>query len=227
MEFHQIKFMKKYITKLIILFFIFEVCAEVYPKVDYMMLTRKSVPPMKILVDATIETMGINLNSDEAVKKIRNSALLPDFTARWHYYPEGLSKYDELYYLSSERTDSNGGYNFETVEEFKQVGFNERSEWAVTFEWNLTKLMYSHEERNLSSRQVQLASLNRRRTVDVARRYSQLIAALPLDNNDEVDYGKMAIIYENALILDVWTGGLLTKVIQDTEQLNRLLDTLD
>ena len=40
-------------------------------KVDYMMLTRKSVPPMKILVDATIETMGINLNSDEAVKKIR------------------------------------------------------------------------------------------------------------------------------------------------------------
>jgi hypothetical protein len=72
-----------------------------------------------------------------------------------------------------------------------------------------------------------LASLNRRRTVDVARRYSQLIAALPLDNNDEVDYGKMAIIYENALILDVWTDGLLTKVIQDTEQLNRLLDTLD
>ena len=52
--------MKKYITKLIILFFIFEVYAEVYPKVDYMMLTRKSVPPMKILVDATIETMGIN-----------------------------------------------------------------------------------------------------------------------------------------------------------------------
>ena len=87
--------------------------------------------------------------------------------------------------------------------------------------------MYSHEERNLSSRQVQLASLNRRRTVDVARRYSQLIAALPLDNNDEVDYGKMAIIYENALILDVWTDGLLTKVIQDTEQLNRLLDTLN
>ena len=31
-EFHQIKFMKKYITKLIILFFIFEVCRSIPKK---------------------------------------------------------------------------------------------------------------------------------------------------------------------------------------------------
>ena len=52
-------------------------------------------------------------------------ALYPDLTARMHYYPEGLSVYDELSYQSSLRDDSNGNVNIENVDEYKQTGLKE------------------------------------------------------------------------------------------------------
>ena len=55
--------------------------------------------------------------------------------------------------------------------------------------------------------------MKRRRTVDVARRYAQLMNALPEDDADDGDDGKIAIIYENALILDVWTDGMITHAL--------------
>ena len=74
-------------------------------------------------------------------------------------------------------------------------------------------MIHSHEERSLSARRVQLASMKRRRTVDVARRYAQLMNALPEDDAEDADDGKIAIIYENALILDVWTDGMITRAL--------------
>ena len=136
-------------------------------------------------------------------------------TIRGHYYPEGSSRYGQLSYQSSQSEDANA-FSTEDVTEYKQIGYGPRNEWALTFEWNLTKLIHSHEERSLSARRVQLASMKRRRTVDVARRYAQLMNALPEDDADGADLGKIAIIYENALILDVWTDGMISRAI-DTD----------
>ena len=37
--------------------------------------------------------------------------------------------------------------------------------------------------------------------------------ALPEDDADGADFGKIAIIYENALILDVWTDGMISRAL--------------
>ena len=182
-------------------------------KVDYMKLTKKNLPNMQQLVQGALRATGVYLDSAQMERDIRRSAIYPDMTIRGHYYPEGLSRYGELSYQSSQREDASGNITAEDVNEYKQIGYGPRNEWALTFEWNLTKLIHSHEERSLSARRVQLASMKRRRTVDVARRYAQLMNALPEDNADDADDGKIAIIYENALILDVWTEGMITRVL--------------
>ena len=156
---------------------------------------------------------GIDLHSSELTQKIRKSALYPDLTIRGHYFPEGVSEYDLLSYQSNRREESNGNISLETVDEYKQTGFSDRTEWAVVLEWNFTKLIHSHEERSLTARRTQLASLKRRRSVDVARRYAQLYNALPETKAEPADMGKMAIIYEHAIVLDVWTGGMITSAL--------------
>ena len=182
-------------------------------KVDYMKLTKKNLPNMQQLVQGALRATGVYLDSAQMERDIRRSAIYPDMTIRGHYYPEGLSRYGELSYQSNQREDASGNITAEDVNEYKQIGYGPRNEWALTFEWNLTKLIHSHEERSLSARRVQLASMKRRRTVDVARRYAQLMNALPEDNVEDADDGKIAIIYENALILDVWTGGMITRAL--------------
>ena len=37
--------------------------------------------------------------------------------------------------------------------------------------------------------------------------------ALPEEDAEDADDGKISIIYENALILDVWTDGMITRVL--------------
>ena len=182
-------------------------------KVDYMKLTKKNLPNMQQLVQGALRATGVYLDSAQMEKDIRRSAIYPDMTIRGHYYPEGLSRYGELSYQSNQREDASGNITAEDVNEYKQIGYGPRNEWALTFEWNLTKLIHSHEERSLSARRVQLASMKRRRTVDVARRYAQLMNALPEDDSDGADLGKIAIIYENALILDVWTDGMISRAL--------------
>ena len=209
----MINFIKKYVVYFSLCILTSDALGVIYPKVNYMELTKEKMPHMQSLVKGALRATGLFLNSADMEKKLRMSALYPDLTARMHYYPEGLSVYDELSYQSSLRDDSNGNVNIENVDEYKQTGFSERTEWALTLEWNLTKLIHSHEERSLSGRRVQLASLNRRRTVDVARKYSQLMAALPNDSSESPDEGKMAIIYENAIVLDVWTDGMITEAL--------------
>ena len=44
----------------------------------------------------------------------------------------------------------------------------------------------------------------------------QLMNALPEDDADGADFGKIATIYENALILDVWTDGMISRAL-DTD----------
>ena len=182
-------------------------------KVDYMKLTKKNLPNMQQLVRGALRATGVYLDSDQMERDIRRSAIYPDMTIRGHYYPEGLSRYGQLSYQSNQREDASGNITEEEVNEYKQIGYGPRNEWALTFEWNLTKLIHSHEERSLSARRVQLASMKRRRTVDVARRYAQLMNALPEDDADGADFGKIAIIYENALILDVWTDGMISRAL--------------
>ena len=182
-------------------------------KVDYMKLTKKNLPNMQQLVQGALRATGVYLDSDQMERDIRRSAIYPDMTIRGHYYPEGLSRYGQLSYQSNQREDASGNITEEEVNEYKQIGYGPRNEWALTFEWNLTKLIHSHEERSLSARRVQLASMKRRRTVDVARRYAQLMNALPEDDADGADFGKIAIIYENALILDVWTDGMISRAL--------------
>ena len=128
-----------------------------------------------------ITATGVYLDSAQMEKDIRRSAIYPDMTIRGHYYPEGSARYRQLSYESSQTEDANS-FSTEDVTEFKQIGYGPRNEWALTFDWNLTKLIHSHEERSLSARRVQLASMKRRRTVDVARRYAQLMNALPEDD---------------------------------------------
>ena len=181
-------------------------------KVDYMKLTKKNLPNMQQLVQGAIRATGVYLDSAQMEKDIRRSAIYPDMTIRGHYYPEGSTRYGQLSYQSSQSEDTTS-FSTEDVTEFKQIGYGPRNEWALTFEWNLTKLIHSHEERSLSARRVQLASMKRRRTVDVARRYAQLMNALPEDDADSADFGKIAIIYENALILDVWTDGMISRAL--------------
>jgi len=206
--------MKKNLIFIIALSFFYLSQAIDLHKIDYTMLTKKNLPNMQQLVQGALSTTGIFLESAEMEKTIRNSAYYPDMTVRGYYYPEGSSRYGQLSYQSNERLDSSGNVTTEDVNEYKQIGFGPRNEWALTFEWNLTKLIHSHEERSLSARRVQLASMKRRRTVDVARRYAQLINALPQDDTDDADPGKIAVICENALILDVWTGGMITRVLK-------------
>ena len=182
-------------------------------KVDYMKLTKKNLPNMQQLVQGALRATGVYLDSAQMERDIRRSAIYPDMTIRGHYYPEGLSRYGELSYQSNQREDASGNITAEDVNEYKQIGYGPRNEWALTFEWNLTKLIHSHEERSLSARRVQLASMKRRRTVDVARRYAQLMNALPEDDADGADFGKIATIYENALILDVWTDGMISRAL--------------
>ena len=185
-------------------------------KVNYMKLTKKNLPNMQQLVQGALRATGVYLDSAQLKRAIRRSAIYPDMTIRGHYYPEGSSRYGQLSYQSSQSEDANGNITEEEVNEYKQIGYGPRNEWALTFEWNLTKLIHSHEERSLSARRVQLASMKRRRTVDVARRYAQLMNALPEDDADGADLGKIGIIYENALILDVWTDGMISRAI-DTD----------
>ncbi len=193
--------------------------AREYPKVDYMKLTRQSIPHMQVLVQGALDNMGIGMNSTAMTKTIRRGALLPDFTVRAAYHPDGLAEYERLNYESSRRSDSNNPNNpanIQTIDEYKQTGFTSRSDWAVTLEWNLTHLIHSQKERSLSARRVQMASLQRRRIVDVAKRYALLMGAFPADKNEAADPAKMASILENAVILDVWTGGMLTRVLERT-----------
>jgi hypothetical protein len=189
-------------------------CGISVAKTDYMQLTKENMPHMQQLIQGALKETGINLHSSELTHRIRKSALYPDLTIRGHYFPEGVSEYDLLSYQSNRREESNGNISVETVDEYKQIGFSDRTEWAVTFEWNFTKLIHSHEERSLSARRSQLASLKRRRSVDVARRYAQLYNVLPETKAEPADVGKMAIIYEHAIMLDVWTGGMITLALE-------------
>ena len=189
-------------------------CGISVAKTDYMQLTKENMPHIQQLIQGALKATGINLHSSELTHKIRKSALYPDLTIRGHYFPEGVSEYDLLSYQLSRREESNGNISVETVDEYKQTGFSDRTEWAVTFEWNLTKLIYSHEERSLTGRRSQLASLKRRRSVDVARRYAQLYNVLPETKAEPADLGKMAIIYEHAIMLDVWTEGMITLALE-------------
>lgn len=200
--------------------------AKEYSKVDYMKLTRKSVPHMQVLVQGALDNTGIEVNSTKMTKAIRRGAFLPDLTLRTAYQPEGLAEYEQLTYQASERRTlpSEDLESSRNVTEHKQTGFTDRMDWGVTLEWDLTQLIHSNEERSLSARRVQWASLQRRRTVDVAKRYALLMGALPAEEDQAADPAKMAVILENAIMLDVWTGGMLTQVLEHQERVDHLKD---
>lgn len=190
--------------------------AERYPDVDYMKLTRKNMPHMQCLVQGALNNLDVHLDTDALTRGIKMGAFLPKFTARASYTPDGVNSYDRLDYLAYERYNVDQAYTESTrsVTEDKQTGYDGRTDWGVMLEWDLTKLFHSNDERTLTSRRIQKASLVRRRTVDVARYYSLLMGALPEDENEAADPGKMAVILESATILDVWTDGMLTQVLQ-------------
>lgn len=196
--------------------------AEHHANVDYMKLTRKSMPPMQCLVQGALNNLDVPLDTDALTRRIKTGAFFPKFTARVSYNPDGVNSYDRLNYPAYERYNVDQGYTESTrsVTEDTQTGYDSRTDWGVTLEWNLTKLFYSYDERTLTSRRIQKASLVRRRTVDVARYYSLLMGALPEDENEDADPGKMAMILESATILDVWTDGMLTQVLQKTAGAN-------
>ena len=189
--------------------------AEHHVDVDYMKLTRKSMPHMQCLVQGAINHLDVHLDTDALTRGIKMGAFLPRFTARASYNPDGIDSYDQLNYGAYSRYNVTDGYTESTrsVSEDKQTGYDSRTDWGVSLEWDLTRLIHSNDERTLTSRRVQKASLVRRRTVDIARRYALLMGALPVDENEEADPGKMAIILENATILDVWTDGMLTQTL--------------
>lgn len=190
--------------------------AEHHADVDYMKLTRKSMPHMQCLVQGAINHLDVHLDTDALTRGIKMGAFLPKFTARASYKPDGVDSYERLNYDAYSRYNETDGYTESTrsVSEDKQSGYDSRTDWAVMLEWDLTRLFHSNDERTLSSRRVQKASLVRRRTVDIARRYALLMGALPADESEEADPGKMAMILENATILDVWTDGMLTQILQ-------------
>ena len=57
----------------------------------------------------------------------------------------------------------------------------------------------------------------------IARSYGQLIAALPEDDSESVNESKALIIIEHAAIIDSLSGGLLTRVISTSSDINIIL----
>jgi hypothetical protein len=203
--------------------------AEDYSHIDYMKLNRKSMPHVQLLIQKALDHLEVNEidGSEEWRQRFRRNGLYPKLQVFAAYAEEGVPHKDWVEYVSQDRYDGSASYDSppggvdvkrRTTATYEATGHDPVLDWGVKLTWDLTQLVFNYDEHQVLYRKSTQASLVRRRTVDVSKRYALLMGALPEDEFEEADPGMMAVIFENASILDEWTDGLLTKVLENIER---------
>ncbi len=215
------------LMKCILMFIVLGACAasaEDFSHIDYMKLNRKNMPHVQSLIQGALHNLDIAIGSAASLnRKFRMNGLFPKLRTYATYRQDGIAHKDWMEYTTAERYNgddystppSSDYYSRSSAESYSQTGYDSTLDWGVGLTWDLTDLVFSAEERSVISRKNSHASQIRRRTVDVGKRYALLMGALPPDETEEADPDMMAVILENASILDEWTGGLLTRILEN------------
>jgi hypothetical protein len=186
--------------------------------VDYLKLTRSSLPCPRVIVSAAFENLDFNLATfKERIARVYRSALYPEsVNLAYGHGPDGLSSYG-----FSERSTigtRNGSFNNSSTQLQHGTIPNEymnRDSLSLSMRWDLQKLFgFDSEELNTLADVINQVDQEGFALNQIARSYGQLIAALPEESVNEIPQSKTLLIIEHAAILDSLSGGLLTDILR-------------
>lgn len=197
------------------------------PSVDYLQLTRSTLPSAHDVVAAAYANLDFNLtNFKDRVARVYRASLLPEsVNLSYGYAPDALAQYG--FYDRSTYATRNGTFNNSSDQ--TQHGalpnqFDTRETLSLSLRWDLQKLFgFDSEELNTLASMINQVDQEGFALNQIARSYGQLIAALPEDDSESVNESKALIIIEHAAIIDSLSGGLLTRVISTSSDINIIL----
>ncbi len=197
------------------------------PAVDYLQLTPSTLPSAHDVVAAAYANLDFNLaNFKERVTRVHRSSLLPEsVNLSYGHASDALPQYG--FYDRSTYATRNGAFNNSSDQ--AQHGalpnqFDTRETLSLSLRWDLQKLFgFDSEELNTLADMINQIDQEGFALNQIARSYGQLIAALPENDSESIAESKALIIVEHAAILDSLSGGLLTRAISTSSDVNIIL----
>ncbi len=189
--------------------------------VDYLKLTRASVPNARSLVDASYINLDFNLASfKERIKRVEQSAWLPEsVNFGYGYFGDSISDYG---FYGRNTTSTNFGASATTFSDTEQTQYGTfpnrysgRQTFTASMRWDLQNLFgVNSEEINTLADVINQIDQEGFALGQIAKSYGQLMAALPESPTPSISESQAFVIFEHAAILDSLSGGLISQVLR-------------